>query len=58
MAEALAAQGYEVRVVTAPPYYPAWQVGKGFCTWCYQSEYLKRVRYGDARCGCPIGHQG
>ncbi|MDI1246527.1 MAG: glycosyltransferase WbuB [Rhodoferax sp.] len=30
MATWLAARGHEVRVVTAPPYYPAWQVGAGF----------------------------
>jgi colanic acid biosynthesis glycosyl transferase WcaI len=30
MAAWLAAQGHEVRVVTAPPYYPAWKVGDGF----------------------------
>ena len=28
MAEWLVAQGHEVRVVTAPPYYPEWRVGK------------------------------
>lgn len=36
MCEWLAAQGHEVRMVTAPPYYPAWSVwpeyrGRGFC---------------------------
>ena len=30
MAEWLAAQGHEVRVVTAPPYYPEWSVGEGY----------------------------
>lgn len=30
MAEWLAARGHEVRVVTTPPYYPEWRVGKGF----------------------------
>ena len=29
MAAWLAARGHQVRVVTAPPYYPAWQVGAG-----------------------------
>ncbi len=24
----VAAQGHEVRVITAPPYYPQWQVGE------------------------------
>lgn len=30
MAEWLVAQGHEVRVVTAPPYYPQWKVAEGF----------------------------
>ncbi|MBF0282118.1 MAG: glycosyltransferase WbuB [Zetaproteobacteria bacterium] len=30
MAEWLVAQGHEVRVVTAPPYYPEWKLSKGF----------------------------
>jgi colanic acid biosynthesis glycosyl transferase WcaI len=30
MAAWLAARGHEVRVVTAPPYYPAWKVSEGF----------------------------
>jgi colanic acid biosynthesis glycosyl transferase WcaI len=30
MAQWLAAQGHEVRVVTAPPYYPAWAVWQGY----------------------------
>ena len=29
MAEWLATQGHEVRVVTAPPYYPEWRIGTG-----------------------------
>lgn len=44
MAEWLAAQGYQVRVVAAPPYYPAWRVadeyrGRPFCR-----EVLNGVR--------------
>ncbi|WP_218080051.1 glycosyltransferase WbuB [Anthocerotibacter panamensis] len=38
MAEWFAAQGYDVRVVTAPPYYPGWQVGGGYQSWAYQRE--------------------
>jgi colanic acid biosynthesis glycosyl transferase WcaI len=38
LAEWLAAQGHEVRVVTAPPYYPAWRVGAGFRAWAYARE--------------------
>lgn len=30
MASWLAARGHQVRVVTAPPYYPAWKVGAGY----------------------------
>lgn len=30
MGEWLALRGHEVRVVTAPPYYPEWKVGKGY----------------------------
>ena len=33
MAAWLVAQGHEVRVVAAPPYYPAWELGEGYATW-------------------------
>lgn len=35
MAAWLAARGHEVRVVTAPPYYPAWKIADGYtgCWW-------------------------
>ena len=29
----LAARGHEVRVVTAPPYYPVWKVSEGYSNW-------------------------
>ena len=35
MVEWLAAQGHEVRVITAPPYYPQWQVGENYSAWRY-----------------------
>lgn len=38
MAEWLAAHGHEVRVVTAPPYYPEWQVAPDYSTWRYHRE--------------------
>lgn len=38
MAAWLAAHGHEVRVVTAPPYYPAWQVGPGYRAGAYRRE--------------------
>ena len=38
MAEWLAAQGHEVRVVTAPPYYPQWKIADG-----YENRWSKAV---------------
>jgi colanic acid biosynthesis glycosyl transferase WcaI len=38
MAEWLAARGHAVRVVTAPPYYPAWRVGAGYRAWAWRRE--------------------
>lgn len=38
MAEWLAEQGHEVRVVAAPPYYPAWQLGEGYAWPPYRQE--------------------
>jgi len=44
MAEALACNGHDVRVVCAPPYYPEWKVGKGYASWRHRSETRKGVR--------------
>lgn len=35
LAEFLAGQGHEVKVICAPPYYPYWQVQKPFSSWHY-----------------------
>src|SRR5208337_1159331 len=43
MALWLAKRGHEVRVVTAPPYYPEWCVEKGFSSWRYQRENIGNV---------------
>ncbi len=49
MAEWLAARGHEVRVVTAPPYYPQWRIAEGYAN-----------RWGRERCEnlsvyrCPL----
>lgn len=40
MAEWLAAQGHEVRVVTAPPYYPQWKVAEGYSSSWWRSESI------------------
>lgn len=44
MAEAIAALGHEVRVVTAYPYYPAWKIEAGFSPWRYERETIKGVK--------------
>ena len=38
MAEWLAFRGHGVRVVTAPPYYPAWRVRRDYRAWSYKTE--------------------
>ncbi|WP_211455066.1 glycosyltransferase WbuB [Collimonas antrihumi] len=44
MAAWLAATGHEVRVVTAPPYYPDWQVWHGYSSTRYTHEVWKGVQ--------------
>ena len=48
MAAWLASRGHRVRVVTALPYYPAWQVAEGYKAWCYGRERISGV--GVLRC--------
>lgn len=43
MCEWLAKRGHDVRVVAAPPYYPAWRVGKGYSGRNYQREHRAGV---------------
>ena len=43
MAEWLSARGHEVRVVTAPPYYPQWHVLEGYSQFRYEREPLDGV---------------
>jgi colanic acid biosynthesis glycosyl transferase WcaI len=38
MARWLTEQGHDVRIVTAPPYYPAWRVSKKYSAYWYQTE--------------------
>lgn len=38
MVEWMAQQGHEVRVITAPPYYPEWNVSKPYSRWRYRRE--------------------
>jgi len=50
MATWLAARGHDVRVVTAPPYYPQWQVADGYAATRYRLEQ----RDGVAVYRCPL----
>lgn len=34
----MAREGHEVRVITAPPYYPQWKVGERYSSWRYRRE--------------------
>lgn len=43
MAAWLATQGHQVRVVAAPPYYPAWQLGAGYAWPPYRREKWQGV---------------
>lgn len=43
LCEALAAHGHEVRVVTAPPYYPEWRVPEAYRGLRYRSETVNGV---------------
>jgi colanic acid biosynthesis glycosyl transferase WcaI len=38
MARWLSSQGHDVRVVTAPPYYPDWKIGAQYKSWWYETE--------------------
>jgi len=43
MAAWLSEQGHEVRVITAPPYYPAWQVEEPYSAQRYRSEHWQNL---------------
>lgn len=39
----LAARGHRVRVITSPPYYPAWRVREGYPRWHFRREQVAGV---------------
>jgi colanic acid biosynthesis glycosyl transferase WcaI len=43
LCEALTSLGHEVRVITAPPYYPEWKVPLAYRSWGYRSEIINNV---------------
>lgn len=58
MASWLAAAGNEVRVIAAPPYYPAWSLGEGYSTWRGKSERWQGVRIWRAPLWVPAKPSG
>ena len=48
----LAARGHEVRVVAAPPYYPAWRVHEAWRGRAFRRELVDGVRVWRACCTC------
>ena len=46
----LTERGHEVRVITAPPYYPDWRVGRGYAAWQYRREDIA----GAQTLRCPL----
>jgi colanic acid biosynthesis glycosyl transferase WcaI len=44
LCEWLAHRGHEVRVITAPPYYPEWRVPEGYSSRVYRTEMRNGVR--------------
>ncbi len=50
MAAWMAAEGHEITVLTAPPYYPDWCVHPNYSAWCYSHEQ----RDGVSVYRCPL----
>ncbi|UQR65392.1 WcaI family glycosyltransferase [Bradyrhizobium sp. C-145] len=44
LCESLAAEGHEVKVITAPPYYPAWKIPPAFKSSYFRSRDINGVR--------------
>lgn len=55
MAEWLANHGHEVVIITAPPYYPWWQVQQPYRSWIYRTELIKKVKV--HRCPLWVPHR-
>lgn len=44
LCESLVAEGHEVRVITAPPYYPAWKIPPRFSSCYFRTRHIDGVR--------------
>lgn len=58
MAQWLVEQGHEVRVVTAPPYYPDWQLKSGYRKYWYSYEEFHGVQVARAPIYVPAKPRG
>ncbi|CAB3768609.1 glycosyltransferase WbuB [Paraburkholderia humisilvae] len=58
MAKSLVAAGHDVRVVCAPPYYPAWQVAPGYSSRRYAKERSEGVHIWRAPLWVPTRPKG
>ena len=58
MADWLVAQGHDVRVITAPPYYPQWAVWDKYSSWRYCSENINGVRVVRCPLWVPLNPSG
>lgn len=58
MAAWFVAQGHSVRVVTTPPYYPAWEVGAGYSGRRYQKEISAGVEVTRCPLWVPVRPSG
>lgn len=56
MVEWMAREGHDVRVITAPPYYPQWKVGERYSAWRYRREEGMPLS-GAAHCMCQSSRQ-
>lgn len=54
MARWLMENGHDVDVVTAPPYYPAWQVHEGYRSLFYQTETIQHGQNSMRVLRCPL----
>ncbi|MDR2215463.1 MAG: glycosyltransferase WbuB [Nevskiaceae bacterium] len=50
MTEYLTSSGFDVRVITAPPYYPEWRVGEGYSA----TAWRKECRHAATVFRCPL----
>ena len=54
MVEWLSAKGHEVRVITAPPYYPEWAIRVGYSSWRYRKDQAGTDEHGATVWRCPL----